>query len=109
VVTVSASPSPRLFRKDVKKKFVEPPLLLLLFRPEKWRQQVPTKLHGVTCHKAEFLIAEVFFPQGAWGSGGIYSSRIAIYLLILVCGLFNDGASGRFMEVDGSVQCLCVS
>jgi hypothetical protein len=86
------------------KKYVEPPVLL--FRPEKkCRQQVPTTLHGVTCHKAEFLIGEIFFPpQHVCGNGGIYSSRIAIYLLILVWSLFNYSTSRRFMEVDLSVS-----
>jgi len=93
----------------VKKKYVEPPLLLLLlFHPEKWRQQVHTKLHGVTCHKAEFLIGEEFFPQHVCGSGSVYSSRIDVYLLILVRSLYNDVASGRFMEVYLSAQSLCV-
>jgi hypothetical protein len=88
---------------------VEPPLLLLLlFHPEKWRQQVPTKLNGVTCHKAEFLIGEVCFLQHVCGSVSMYNSHIAVYLLILVLSLFNDGASGRFMEVDLRVQCQCV-
>jgi hypothetical protein len=60
------------------KKYVEPPVLL--FRPEKWRQQVPTKLHGVTCHKAEFLIGEVFFFLNMYVGVEVYIVYALLYI-----------------------------
>jgi len=99
-----------LFWKDVKKICGTIIIIIIIIIITSWKMEAAGS-HQTTRRQVpqgRILNCRVFFPQGVWGSGGIYSSRIAIYLLILVCSLFNSCASGRFVEVDGSVQCLCV-